>query len=189
MVNPAQVRAISRKAIGQRAKTGSDRRRRDRPVRRGDAVEPRPLPDEATRLLADLVARRRQIIEMIGAERQREKPVDGPAHSRKSIARLVKALEKELASVDADIDDAVRGSPAWREKEDLLASVPGVGPMICAHAAGRAAGTRYNSTARRSPLSRAWLRSPASPANGEAGASSAAAEALCAPRCSGRDGR
>jgi transposase len=49
---------------------------------------------------------------------------------KKSIARLLKALQKELTEIDADIDDAVRGSPAWREKEDLLASVKGVGPAI-----------------------------------------------------------
>ncbi len=128
VVNPVQIRAFA-KAIGQRAKTD--------PIDAGviahfaeaTGLEPRPLPDEATRLLADLVARRRQIIEMIGAERQREKRVITP-RLRKSIARLLKALEKELASVDADIDDAVRGSPAWRAKEDLLASVPGVGPTI-----------------------------------------------------------
>lgn len=66
---------------------------------------------------------------MIGAERAREKRVTIP-RLRKSIARLVRALEKELTSLDADIDDAVRGSPAWCEKEDLLASVPGVGPVI-----------------------------------------------------------
>src|SRR5205085_7728144 len=53
-----------------------------------------------------------------------------PARLKKSIVRLVKALEKELSSVEGDIDDAVRGSPAWRETEDLLASVPGVGPTI-----------------------------------------------------------
>ena len=99
--------------------------------------EPRPLPDEATRLLADLVARRRQIIDMIGAERQREKRA--PARLKKSIVRLVKALEKELTSVDGDIDDAVRGSPAWRETEDLLASVPGVGSDHRPHADRRAA--------------------------------------------------
>jgi transposase len=79
--------------------------------------------------LGDLVARRRQIMEMIGAERQREKRVTIP-HLRKSIVRLLKALEKELASLNADIDDAVRGSPAWRAKEDLLVSVPGVGRVI-----------------------------------------------------------
>lgn len=128
VVNPAQIRAFA-KAIGQRAKTD--------PI---DAVviahfaeatrpEPRPMPDEATRLLADLVARRRQILEMMVAERQREERVTVP-HLRKSIMRLLKVLERELTSVDTDINDAVRGSPAWREKEDLLASVPGVGPTI-----------------------------------------------------------
>jgi transposase len=128
VVNPVQVRAFA-KAIGQRAKT--DPIDADVIARFAEATRPqvRPLPDEATRLLADLVARRRQIIEMIGAERQREKRVT-VLHLRKSIVRLVKALEKELASLNTDIDDAVRGSPVWRDKEDLLASVPGVGPTI-----------------------------------------------------------
>jgi transposase len=128
VVNPAQIRAFA-KALGQRAKSD--------PIDAGVIAhfaeatkpEPRPLPDEATRLLADLVARRRQIIEMIGAERSRELRVTIP-RLKKSISRLIKALEKELSSLDGDIDDAVRGSPAWREKEDLLASVPGVGPVI-----------------------------------------------------------
>jgi transposase len=128
VVNPAQIRAFA-KAVGQRAKTD--------PIDAGVIAhfaeatrpEPRPLPDEATRLLADLVARRRQILEMMVAERQREKRVTVP-HLRKSIERLLKALKRELTSVDADINDAVRGSPVWREKENLLASVPGVGPTI-----------------------------------------------------------
>lgn len=128
VVNPAQIRAFA-KAINQRAKTDAIDAAVIAHFAQATGLEPRPLPDEATRLLADLVARRRQIVEMIGAERQREKRVVIP-HLRKSIARLLKALEKELASLDADIDDAVRGSPAWREKEDLLASVPGVGPVI-----------------------------------------------------------
>jgi transposase len=84
-------------------------------------------------LLADLVARRRQIIEMqiiemIVAERNREKRV-AVRRIRNSIARLIAALEKELSEIDAEIDACGRGSPAWREKEDLLASVPGVGPI------------------------------------------------------------
>ncbi len=128
VVNPAQVRAFA-KALGQRAKTDPI----DAAVIAHFAEATRPqvrqLPDEATRLLADLVARRRQIIEMIGAERQRGKRMTS-RRLQNSIARLVKALEKELASVDDDIDDAVRGSPAWRVKENLLASVPGVGPVI-----------------------------------------------------------
>lgn len=127
VVNPAQVRAFAN-ALGKRAKTD--------PIDAGviahfvEATKPaiRPLPDEETQLLADLVARRRQIVAMIGAERQRQKRA--PARIARSIVRLVKALEKELASLDHDIDDAVRGSPAWRDKEDLLASVPGIGKTI-----------------------------------------------------------
>jgi transposase len=128
VVNPAQIRAFA-KAIGQRAKTDPI----DAAViaHFAAATQPqiRPLPDEATRLLADLIARRRQIVEMIGAERQRERRVTMPS-LRKSIKRVVGTLEKELNNLDQDIDGAVRGSPAWREKEDLLASVPGVGPII-----------------------------------------------------------
>jgi transposase len=128
IVNPANVRSFA-KAIGQRAKT--DPIDADVIAHFAEATkpEPRPLPDEATRLLADLTARRRQIIEMMVSERQRERRVTAP-RLKKSITRLLKALQKELTSVDADIDDAVRGSPAWREKEDLLTSVPGVGQII-----------------------------------------------------------
>jgi transposase len=128
VVNPAQVRAFA-KALGQRAKTDPIDAAVIAHFAEATKPEPRPLPDEATRLLADLVARRRQIVEMIGAERQREKRAT-LARLRKSIARLIKVLEKELAGLDADIDDAVRGSPAWRDKEDLLVSVPGIGPTI-----------------------------------------------------------
>jgi transposase len=127
IVNPAQIRAFAQ-AIGKRAKTDPI----DAAVIAAFTVstrpEVRPLPDEQTRMLADLVARRRQIVQMIQAERQRQKRA--AASTRRSIARLLKALEKELSSVDGDIDDAVRGSPAWRETEDLLASVPGIGKTI-----------------------------------------------------------
>ncbi len=126
VINPAQVRAFA-VALGQRAKTDPI----DAAViaRFAAATKPpvRALPDADTQRLADLVARRRQIIEMIVAERQREKRAT--AKARKSIARLLKALQKELSSLDADIDDAVRGSPAWRDQENLLKSVPGVGDI------------------------------------------------------------
>jgi transposase len=128
VVNPAQVRAFA-KAIGQRAKTDPIDAKVIAHFAEATRPEPRPLPDEATQLLADMVTRRRQIVTMIGAERQREKRVMN-SHMCKSITRLIKALEKELASLDADINDTVRGSPAWRDKENLLASVPGVGPII-----------------------------------------------------------
>ena len=127
VVNPAQIRAFAT-AIGRRAKTDPI----DAATIAGFAAATRPtvrpLPDAETQALADLVTRRRQIIQMIVAEKQRE--MRAPRRTRKSIARLLKALEKELSSLDRDIDDAVRGSPVWREKEDLLASVPGVGPTI-----------------------------------------------------------
>jgi transposase len=128
VVNPAQIRAFA-KALGQRAKTDLIDAAVIARFAQATRPQPRPLADEATRLLADLVARRRQIIEMIGAESQRQKRIAVP-RLRKSISRVIDLLQKELAELDADIDDSVRGSPAWREKEDLLASVPGVGPVI-----------------------------------------------------------
>lgn len=127
VANPAQIRAFA-KAIGQRAKTDPIDAAVIAHFGEATGIVPRALPDQATQQLADLVARRRQIIDMIGAERQREKRAN--PRIKKSIGRLVKALESELSSVDTDIDDAVRGSPAWREKEDLLSSVPSVGPAI-----------------------------------------------------------
>ncbi len=128
VVNPAQVRAFAQ-ALGKRAKTD--------PIDAGviahfvEATKPaiRPLPDAETRLLADLVARRRQIVAMIVAEKQRQKRLTNK-RLQKSIIRLVAALQKELSSLETDIDEAVRGSPAWRDKEDLLVSVPGVGKTI-----------------------------------------------------------
>ncbi len=128
VVNPAQVRAFAR-ALGRRAKT--DPIDADTIARFAEATKPqaRPLPDGATRLLADLVGRRRQIIAMVVAEKQRQKRLAEP-RLQKSIARLLRALEKELSELDRDIDAAVRGSPAWRDKGDLLASVPGVGKAI-----------------------------------------------------------
>jgi transposase len=127
VVNPAQVRHYAQ-ALGKRAKTDTI----DAAViaRFAEATKPevRPLPDEATRLLADLVARRRQIVVMIGAERQRAKRM--PRRLQKSCERVIRVLEKELAALDQEIDTTVRSSPAWRAKEDLLASVPGIGPII-----------------------------------------------------------
>ena len=127
VVNPAQVRAFAH-ALGQRAKTDPI----DASViaRFAGATEPqvRPLPDEASAMLADMVARRRQIIQMITAEKQRRQRTS--VHRLiKSIDRLIKALEKELSSLDGDIGTAVRGSPVWAAKQDLLTSVPGVGDV------------------------------------------------------------
>jgi len=127
VINPAQVRAFAR-SLGQRAKTDPI----DAAViaRFVEAIKPpiRPLPDEETQLLSDLVTRRSQIIQMIVAEKQREKRAVN-RHVRKSLARLIKALEKEINAIDEEIDSTLRGSPVWCEKEELLSSVPGVGSI------------------------------------------------------------
>ncbi len=78
-----------------------------------------------TRLFAELIARRRQIVDMIAAENQRAGRMSDHRLTR-SIARLRNALEKELAELDRLIDDQMRGSAVWVENEKLLASVPGV---------------------------------------------------------------
>jgi transposase len=137
VVNPAQVRAFAN-ALGRRAKTDPLDAAVIAHFAAATRPEVRPLPDAATQHLADLLARRRQIIAMMVAERQRQKRLTGGGgrpqataeRLRKSIARLLEALQKELSEVDRAIDEAVRGSPLWRDKEALLASVPGVGPII-----------------------------------------------------------
>ena len=128
VVNPAQVRAFAR-ALGKRAKTDPIDAAVIAHFAAATKPDIRPLPDETTRLFAELLSRRAQIVQMIGAERQRQKRLTG-RRQQNSIARLLLALQKELSSLEGDIDEAVRGSPAWREKEDLLASVPGIGPVI-----------------------------------------------------------
>jgi transposase len=126
VLNPAQVRHFAN-AIGKRAKTDPI----DAAViaRFIEATRPpvRPLPDEATQMLADLVARRRQIIAMMVAERQRLKRA-GAKRLIKSIERLLAALQKELTDLEGAIGDTVRGSPLWQAKEELLRSVPCIGP-------------------------------------------------------------
>lgn len=128
VLNPAQVRAFAR-ALGRRAKTDPI----DAAViaRFVEATKPQPraLPTEAVRLLADLVARRRQIVQTIAAERQRERQ-PAPQRVKRSIARLLVALKKELAALDREIGDQIRNTPAWQATEDLLRSVPGVGPVV-----------------------------------------------------------
>ena len=128
VVNPAQIRHFAQ-AVGRRAKTDPI----DAAViaRFIEAVRPTPraLPDQQARLLAELVSRRRQIIEMIVAERQREKRVEN-VRVRKSLVRHIKVLEKELPEIDNDIDTLVRGSPVWRDKEELMISFPGVGNTL-----------------------------------------------------------
>jgi transposase len=90
--------------------------------------EPRPLPDAAAHALTGLLARRRQLLEMLTAERNRLGTAV-PA-VRRSLTAHIRWLERQLGDVDRDLDAAVKASPLWRAKEDLLRSVPGIGRVV-----------------------------------------------------------
>jgi transposase len=127
VVNPRQVRDFA-KATGQLAKT--DRIDAWVLARFAEAVRPavRPLPDEVTLELRALIARRRQLTEMIVAETNRLSSASKAV--RKSIKAHVRWLEAELKRADKDLDQAIRQSPIWQENQDLLRSVPSIGPVV-----------------------------------------------------------
>ena len=125
VVNPRQIRDFAR-ATGKLAKT--DRIDAAAIAHFAQAIDPptRPIADAAAQALGELVARRRQVIEMMVAERNRRRR----ATQRRvltAIDRHVKLLQAELSELEQDIDGAIRRSPAWQANADLLASVPGVG--------------------------------------------------------------
>lgn len=126
VVNPAQVRHFAQ-ALGKRAKTDPI----DAAVIAAfaEAVRPklRALPDADTTALSELMARRRQLTEMLKAERARAARA-ASKRARQSIRRVIATLAAELESLDIDIDKAIRASAAWQVRTDLLQSVPGVGP-------------------------------------------------------------
>src|SRR4051812_17233461 len=126
VVNPRQVRSFAR-AIGRLAKT--DRLDAKVIAHFAEAVRPpvRPLPDKTTRHLGALVARRRQLLEMLVAERNRRQAAEPALHER--IDAHLRWLGEALDGIERDLDEAVRGSPVWRAREELLRSVPGVGPV------------------------------------------------------------
>jgi transposase len=126
VVNPAQVRSYAN-AIGRRAKTDPIDAAVIAAFVLATKPEIRPLRDAQTQALSELVARRRQIVQMIVAEENRLRMVLAK-QAQKSVKRLLTALRRELESLDADLDDHIRKSPIWRVRETLLVSVPGVGP-------------------------------------------------------------
>ena len=126
VVNPRQVRDFA-KAIGRLAKT--DALDAEVLAHFAEAVrpEPKPLPDEQAIALEALVGRRRQLVEMLTAENNRlQRSV---AAVRPSIKEHIDWLRRRLADIDRDLDKAIKQSPVWRAKDDLLRSVPGVGPV------------------------------------------------------------
>ncbi len=131
VVNPRQVRDFAR-ATGQLAKT--DRIDADILALFAERVRPevRALPDADAQELDALLARRRQLLDMLQAERNRLGQVFGRGKTpvKKSLKAHIAYLERELRMTDTDLGDMVRRSPAWRERDDLLQSVPGVGPVL-----------------------------------------------------------
>ena len=129
VVNPRQVRDFA-KATGQLAKTDAI----DAYVilKFGQAVrpEPRPLKDKDIRELSDLAARREQLVQMLVAEKNRL--TTAAKRVRKDIKDHIKWLEKRVRSVDGELKATIEKTPIWREKDELLQSVPGVGPVTSA---------------------------------------------------------
>jgi transposase len=127
VINPRQVRDFAR-ATGQLAKT--DRLDAQVLARFAEAIRPpiRPVPDEQTQALAALVARRRQLIEMLTAEKNRLRLTARSLQKR--VQTHITWLENELERINTDLTTTMHQSPVWREKEEVLRSVPGVGPVL-----------------------------------------------------------
>jgi transposase len=131
VVNPRQVRDFA-KATGQLAKTD----RIDARVLAlfGERVRPavRALPDEQTRALEGVLTRRRQLLEMRTAEGNRLAQLLGHGQRpvKQSLKKHIAYLDRELAMTDTELGRMIRESPMWRERDDLLQSVPGIGPVV-----------------------------------------------------------
>lgn len=126
VINPRQARDFG-KSLGRLAKT--DKIDAEMLARFAEAIrpEPRSLPDEQTQELQAVLVRRRQLVEMLVAEKNRF-PL---AHRtmKPHIQEHITWLEKELGDIDKDLHQRLQNSPLWREKEDLLRSVKGIGPV------------------------------------------------------------
>ena len=127
VINPRQARDFA-KSTGQLAKT--DRLDAQVLAHFGEAVRPpiRALPDADTHALGSVLARRRQVVDILVAEKNRLGRAT--AEVRPRIQAHITWLEQELGDLDTDLRDRVRKSAMWREKDDLLRSVPGVGQQV-----------------------------------------------------------
>lgn len=127
VVNPRQIRDFAR-ATGQLAKTDTLDARVIALF--AEAVRPaaRPVPDEQARALGELIARRRQLVDMLGAEQNRRRLLRDPGLQRHLQAHIA-WLEEALRRLDHDLTTLIRSTPVWRATDDLLRSVPGIGPV------------------------------------------------------------
>ena len=127
VVNLRQVRDFAR-ATGKLAKTVSlDAHAL---AHFAEAVQPqvRPLPDATARELGALVARRRQLVEMVVAEGNRLRTAT--RRMRPQVQEHIQWMKDNLEQLDRDLDDTIRSSPMWKAKDQLLRSAPGVGPVL-----------------------------------------------------------
>lgn len=127
IVNPRQARDFAR-ATGRLAKTDALDAAALAHFAAVMTAEPRPLPDAEARALDALLDRRRQLVGMKAAEEARHATAAGRV--RRDIESHLRWLGRHIAEVDRELDDRIRRSPAWREKDDLLRGIPGVGPVL-----------------------------------------------------------
>jgi transposase len=127
VVNPRQVRDFA-KASGRLAKTDALDAQILAQFAEVMRPQPRRLPDAEARALAALLTRRRQLVEMLTAEKNRLLSAAAPI--RKRLRTHIAWLERELQHTNTNLAEAICQSPVWREKDELLQSVPGVGPVL-----------------------------------------------------------
>jgi transposase len=129
VVNPRQVRDFA-KATGRLAKTDSIDANTIARFARDIRPQVRPLKDEHTQLISALNARRRQIVDMLVAEKNRL--YTAPKPNKKNIQNHIQWLERSLEDINKDIDKTIKNSPTWRENDKILQSFKGVGPVVSA---------------------------------------------------------
>ena len=127
VINPRQVRDFA-KASGHLAKTDALDAQVLAQFAEVMRPQPRPLPDAETRARAARLTRRRHLVEMLTAEKNRLLSTAAPIRTR--LRTHITWLERELQSTNTALAEAIRQSPVWREKDELLQSVPGVGPVV-----------------------------------------------------------
>ena len=127
VVNPRQVRDFA-KATGKLAKTDAIDAHVLAHFAEAVRPTPRPLPDAQTQAISALMARRRQMVTMLVMERNRWQTASVPIRSR--VRAHIDWMEHELEGLDQDLGETLKQSPLWCEQDQLLQSVPGVGPVV-----------------------------------------------------------
>jgi len=127
VINPRQARDFA-KAMGSWAKTDVLDARVLAHFARAIPTEPRPLPDAAARELDALLDRRRQLVGMWVMEENRQATATGRV--RRDVEAHLRWLTEHIEHIDRELDERIRATPAWREKDDLLRGIPGIGPVL-----------------------------------------------------------